>query len=120
MNRLITVNSYTTLANIPMIAIATKLLMLIMALLFSQPILRGRSPSSFTAGTQSGLDLASHTSTSGRYRLVALTRSWSEEGVPAMFDGVVSLDLINGFATNRTKPNMNPPMAVPYIAEADT
>jgi hypothetical protein len=37
-----------------------------------------------------------------------------------MFDGVVSLDFINGFATNRTKPNMNPPMAVPYIAEADT
>jgi hypothetical protein len=44
----------------------------------------------------------------------------SEEGVPAMFDSVVSLDLINGFATNRTKPNMNPPMAVPYITEADT
>jgi hypothetical protein len=37
-----------------------------------------------------------------------------------MFDSVVSLDLINGFATNRTKPNMNPPMAVPYITEADT
>jgi hypothetical protein len=36
MNRLIAVNSYTTLANIPMIAIATKLVMLIMALLFSQ------------------------------------------------------------------------------------
>jgi hypothetical protein len=30
----------------------------------------------------------------------------------ALFGGVVSLDLINGFATNRTKPNMNPPMAV--------
>src|SRR5215510_13043703 len=44
----------------------------------------------------------------------------SEEGVPAMFDNVVSLDLINGSATNRTKPNMNPPMAVPYITEADT
>src|SRR5262249_32782869 len=40
--------------------------------------------------------------------------------VPAMFDGVVSLCLINGFATNRTKPNMNPPMAVPYITEANT
>src|SRR5215831_18163615 len=37
-----------------------------------------------------------------------------------MFDGVVSLGLINGFATNRTKPNMNPPMAVPYITEANT
>jgi hypothetical protein len=34
--------------------------------------------------------------------------------VPAMFDSVVSLDLINGSGTNRTKPNMNPPMAVPY------
>ena len=59
MNRLITVNSYTMLANTLMIAIATKLVMLIMALLFSQPILRGRSPSSFTAGTQSGLASAS-------------------------------------------------------------
>jgi hypothetical protein len=29
--------------------------------------------------------------------------------------GVVSLDLVNGFASNRTKPNVNPPMAVPYI-----
>jgi len=46
-NRLITVNSYTTLANILMIAIATKLVMLITALLFSQPVLRGRSPSPF-------------------------------------------------------------------------
>jgi len=44
----------------------------------------------------------------------------SEEGVPAMFGGVVSLDLINAFATNRTKPNMNPPTAVPYITEAGT
>src|SRR4029077_7420689 len=26
----------------------------------------------------------------------------------ALFGGVVSLDLINGFATNRTKPNMKP------------
>jgi len=42
----------------------------------------------------------------------------SEEGVPAMFGGVVSLDLINGFTTNRTKSNMNPPTAVPYITEA--
>ena len=44
----------------------------------------------------------------------------SEEGVPAMFGGVVSLDLINAFATNRTKPNMNAPTAVPYITEAGT
>ena len=42
----------------------------------------------------------------------------SEEGVPALFGGVVSLDLINALATNRTKPNMNPPTAVPYITEA--
>jgi len=27
-----------------------------------------------------------------------------------MFDGIVLLDLISGFATNRTKANMNPPM----------
>jgi hypothetical protein len=44
----------------------------------------------------------------------------SEEGVPAIFGGVVSLSLINSFATNRTKPNMDPPIAIPYIAEADT
>jgi hypothetical protein len=44
----------------------------------------------------------------------------SKEGVPAMFGDVVSLDLINAFATNRTKPNMNPPTAVPYITEAGT
>src|SRR5215831_3925029 len=37
----------------------------------------------------------------------------SEEGVPAMFGGLVSPDLINAFATNRTKPNMNPPTTVP-------
>jgi hypothetical protein len=40
--------------------------------------------------------------------------------MPAMFDGVVSLGLINGFATTRTKPKMNPPMAVPDITKADT
>jgi hypothetical protein len=45
----------------------------------------------------------------------------SKEGVPAMFGGVVSLNLINSFATNRTKSNMmNPPTAVPYITEAGT
>jgi hypothetical protein len=44
----------------------------------------------------------------------------SEEGVPASFGGVVSLDLINALATNRTKANMNPPTAVPYITEAGT
>ena len=44
----------------------------------------------------------------------------SKEGVPAMFGGVVSLNLINDFATNRTKSNMNPPTAVPYITEAGT
>jgi hypothetical protein len=32
--------------------------------------------------------------------------------------GVVSLSLINSFAKSRTKPNMNPPTAVPYITEA--
>jgi len=42
----------------------------------------------------------------------------SQEGVPALFGGVVSLNLINAFATNRTKTNMNPPTAVPYITEA--
>ena len=44
----------------------------------------------------------------------------SQEGVPALFGGVVSLDFINAFATNRTKANMNPPPAVPYITEAGT
>jgi len=44
----------------------------------------------------------------------------SEEGVPAMFGGLASPDLINALATSWTKPNMNPPMAVPYITEADT
>ena len=44
----------------------------------------------------------------------------SEEGVPAMFGGLVSPDLINAFATNRTKPNMNPPTTVPYITDAGT
>src|ERR1700751_3208175 len=37
MKRLITVNSYTMLANTLMIAIATKLMVLMTALLFSQP-----------------------------------------------------------------------------------
>jgi hypothetical protein len=44
----------------------------------------------------------------------------SEEGVPEMFGGLVSPDLINVSATNRTKPNMNPPTTVPYITEAGT
>jgi len=45
----------------------------------------------------------------------------SEEGVPAaVFGGLVSRDLINAFATNRTKPSMNPPTTVPYITEAGT
>jgi hypothetical protein len=50
----------------------------------------------------------------------ALRIAASDEAVPAIFGGVVSLSLINSFATNRTKPNMNPPTAIPYIAEADT
>ena len=44
----------------------------------------------------------------------------SEEGVPALFGDVVSLDLINALATTRTKANMNPPTTVPYITEAGT
>jgi hypothetical protein len=36
----------------------------------------------------------------------ALRIAASEEGVPAIFGAVVSLDLINAFATNRTKPKM--------------
>jgi len=44
----------------------------------------------------------------------------SEEGVPAMSGGIVSLSLIDAFATNRTKPNVNPPTPVPYITEAGT
>ena len=104
-----------------MIAIATKLVMLIMALLFSQSHSAWEKPQLIYGrdAERIRLGLFIH-QTSGRYRLVALTRSWSEEGVPAMFDGVISLGLINGFATSRTKPNVNPPMAVPYITEADT
>src|SRR5215471_10950668 len=34
--------------------------------------------------------------------------------------GLVLPDLINAFATSRTKPNMNPPTTVPYITEART
>jgi hypothetical protein len=30
----------------------------------------------------------------------------SKEGVPAIFGGVISFDLIDSFAPNRTKPNM--------------
>jgi hypothetical protein len=44
----------------------------------------------------------------------------SKEGVPAIFSGVISFDLIGSFAMNRTKPNMKPPTAVPYITEADS
>jgi hypothetical protein len=44
----------------------------------------------------------------------------SEEGVPALFGGIVSLDLINALATSRTKANMNPPTAVPYTTKAGT
>jgi hypothetical protein len=44
----------------------------------------------------------------------------TEEGVPAPFGGLVSLDLINAFATNRAKPNMNPPTTVPSVADAGT
>jgi hypothetical protein len=44
----------------------------------------------------------------------------SQGGVPAVCGGVVLCVLISGFAVNRTKPNMNPPSAVPDITEADT
>jgi len=49
----------------------------------------------------------------------ALRIAASEEGVPALLGGVVSLDLINAFATNRTKANMSPPTPIPYITEAE-
>jgi hypothetical protein len=39
--------------------------------------------------------------------------------VPAIFGSVISFDLIDSFATNRTKPNMKRPTAVPYITETD-
>jgi hypothetical protein len=44
---------------------------------------------------------------------VSLPIPASGKGVPAMFGGVVSLNLINAFAKNRTKANVNPPAAVP-------
>jgi hypothetical protein len=44
----------------------------------------------------------------------------SKEGVPTVFGGIVLLVLINGFATSRTKSNMNPPSAVPDVTETDT
>ena len=42
-------------------------------------------------------------------RPVSPRNAASEEGVPALFGGVVSLDVINALATNRTKANVNPP-----------
>jgi hypothetical protein len=50
MNRLITVNSYTMLANTLMIAIATKLMVLMTALLFSQPVLPMEMAPAATSG----------------------------------------------------------------------
>src|SRR5262249_3526181 len=44
----------------------------------------------------------------------------SKEGVPAGFGGLVLRVLINGFAAHRTKPNMNPPSAVPDVTETGT
>jgi hypothetical protein len=39
-------------------------------------------------------------------------------GIADTFGGLVSPDLVNAFATNRTKSNMNPPTTVPYVTEA--
>jgi hypothetical protein len=44
----------------------------------------------------------------------------AKEGVPAVCGGVVLRVLINGFAANRTKPNMNPPSAVPDVTKTGT
>jgi hypothetical protein len=44
----------------------------------------------------------------------------SKEGVPTVFGRIVLLVLINGFATSRTKSNMNPPTAVPDVTEMGT
>jgi hypothetical protein len=45
----------------------------------------------------------------------------SKEGVPTVFGRIVLLVLlINGFATTRTKSNMNPPSAVPDVTGTGT
>jgi len=44
-----------------------------------------------------------------------------EEGVPTTFGvGILLLQFVGTFATSRTKTQMNPPVAAPQIAEADT
>jgi hypothetical protein len=43
----------------------------------------------------------------------------SKEGVP-LFGRIVLLVMINGFATSRTKSNMNPPSAAPDVTETGT
>jgi hypothetical protein len=45
----------------------------------------------------------------------------SKEGVPTAFGRIALLvPLINGFATTRTKSNMNPPSAVPDVMGTGT
>jgi hypothetical protein len=44
----------------------------------------------------------------------------SEESLPTLFGGVVSLLLIDQFAMSRTKASVNPPAAIPKVSGTDT
>jgi hypothetical protein len=44
----------------------------------------------------------------------------SEESLPTLFGGVVSLLLIDQFAMSRTKASVHPPAAIPKISGTDT
>jgi hypothetical protein len=44
----------------------------------------------------------------------------SKERVPTVFGRIVLVVLIHGFATSRTKSNMNPPSAVPDVKKTGT
>jgi hypothetical protein len=50
----------------------------------------------------------------------ALRIAAGEEGGASDLGGVFSLDLINAFATNRTKPNTNPPTPFHIFTGAGT
>jgi hypothetical protein len=51
---------------------------------------------------------------------ISLRIAASEESLPTVFGGVVSLLLIDQFAMSRAKANVNPPAAIPEITGANT
>src|SRR5262249_11996486 len=57
------------------------------------------------------------------FNSTATVGSWiaaSEESLPTLFGGVVSLLLIDQFAMSRTKASVHPPAAIPKIPGTDT